>query len=102
MRYADRVTLVRSESAKYDASSGNFTEPVTKKEVAPANVHQEDLETVKALFGEVRQGVIHVVLPCTALGRFDSLEYDGKSYKVAQTSYGRRHVALTAEEVRHE
>ena len=102
MRYTDRVKLIRAEGAMYDASTGNFTAPTSKEEVAPANVHSEDLETVKALFGEVRQGVIHVVLPCTALGRFDRLEYGGKSYKVVRTVYGRRHVALTAEEVRHE
>lgn len=82
MRYDKCVYFVKDGEATYDAATGNYTEEDPVKTLRMASVMDTSTETMRLLYGEIRQGSLTIQLQNHYDAAFNRIEYDGQAYAV--------------------
>ena len=71
-----------TEKGKYDSSTGNYEPDTVTEDKAFASVTDSRTETVKMLYGEIKQGCLTVRLQNIYRKPFDKIRIGEKSYRV--------------------
>lgn len=82
MRYNKSVCFVKDGEAVYDASTGNYTTADPTRTERMAAVMDTQQETMRLVYGEIRQGSLTLQLQNHYEEPFDRIEYNGKAYAV--------------------
>lgn len=90
MRYDKPIYFQTVTPGAYDKTTGNYGEETVTEVQRFASVTDSGLETLRLVYGEIRQGSLIVRLPRPYLGEFDRLRIDGKKYAVDVAKLGRR------------
>ncbi|WP_066925552.1 hypothetical protein [Murdochiella massiliensis] len=102
MRYDKRIFFVSQVDGEYDQTTGDYLEPEIVKTEVYAAVHDTNEETLKLLYGDIRQKSFTVHI----LGRYEKafryILIDGKSYHVDLTRRLRHRQTFIVSEVQNE
>lgn len=88
MRYADRVTFVKTTDERYDPDLGEYTHTEVISRTLPCFAMDMGMEKSVQIFGDYQKDrkVIYLKQPYTKA--FDYCEYDGKRYKAQANKLG--------------
>ncbi|HEQ5218479.1 TPA: hypothetical protein VG696_001827 [Streptococcus pyogenes] len=88
MRYADRVTFVKTTDERYDPDLGEYTHTETISDTKPCFAMEMGVEKSVQIFGDYQKDrkVIYLKQPYTKA--FDYCEYEGKRYKAQANKLG--------------
>ncbi len=81
MRY-DKTVYFCSESKTYDTETGDYVKGGTARDPKSASVMDTRTETLRLVYGEIRQDSYTIQLQNHYTNSFDYIEYDGKKYSV--------------------
>lgn len=81
MRY-DKVVYFCSESKTFDTETGDYVKSGTIRDPKNASVMDTRTETLRLVYGEIRQDSYTIQLQNHYTNSFDYIEYDGKKYNV--------------------
>lgn len=81
MRY-DKVVYFCSESKTYDTETGDYVKGGTIRDPKNASVMDTQADTLKLIYGDIRQGSFTIQLQNHYTDSFDYIEYDGRKYSV--------------------
>lgn len=84
MRYDTLINFVKFKKGEYNAETGNYENSVSVKTVTHASVMNAGQETMRLLYGEIRQGALTVQIQGHFDQPFDRIEVGGKLYAVDQ------------------
>lgn len=82
MRYDKTIYFVTVNGSTYDETTGDYTDGEPVKVDAQASVMDTNTETLRLVYGEIRQGSYTIQLQNHYPGTFDYIEYDGKKYSI--------------------
>lgn len=82
MRYDKRIFFVSKVDGKYDQSTGDYLEPEIVKTEVYAAVHDTNEETLKLLYGDIRQKSFTVHILGHYEKAFSYILIDDKPYHV--------------------
>ncbi len=80
MRYDKQVYFVKEGTKTYDPNTGDYTVSKPIKTMKWANISDAGTETLKILFGEIKQGTKIIRLKNNYKEPFDYIEIDGEKY----------------------
>lgn len=83
MRYTDEITFVKdSVESKYDPDLGEWVDGEAERTSTLANVTDLGTDRVVTLFGDIEEEAKVIrTMPLFCVSEFDSIEFDGKTYK---------------------
>ncbi len=81
MRY-DKVVYFVSVSKTYDTATGDYTAKIVNRAARAASIMDTQADTLKPIYGDIRQGSFTIQLQNHYTDSFDYIEYDGKKYNV--------------------
>ena len=84
MRYDTLISFVKFRRGNYNAETGNYEKASPEKTVTHASVMNAGQETMRLLYGEIRQGSLVVQIQGHFEQPFDRIEIAGKMYAVDQ------------------
>lgn len=99
MRFDTPVYFQTVKTGAYDASTGNHGEDIITEEKWNASVTDTGIETLKILYGEIRQGVKTVRLQNYYNKPFDRIRIGEKVYRVDKARPLRLKYTLIVSEV---
>lgn len=82
MRYDQCVYFVKDGEATYDQTTGNYIDAEPVKTPCMASVMDTSTETMRLIYGEIRQGSLTIHLQNHYEAAFNRIEYRGKAYAV--------------------
>lgn len=82
MRYDKLIQFVTTSGQTYDETTGDYTDGTPVKFPVMASVMDTNTETLRLVYGEIRQGSYTIQLQNHYPGTFDYIEYDGKKYSI--------------------
>ena len=84
MRYDTLISFVKFRRGDYNAETGNYEKAPPEMTVTHASVMNTGQETMRLLYGEIRQGTLVVQIQGHFEQTFDRIEIAGKMYAVDQ------------------
>ena len=90
MRYDKLIYFVTVDGKTYDATTGDYTDGTPEKIPVKASIMDTNTETLRLVYGEIRQGSYTVQIQNHYTAAFDYIEINGKKYSVDY----RRHLRL--------
>lgn len=81
MRY-DKVVYFVSVSKSFDTATGDYTAEIVNRDARAASIMDTQADTLKLIYGDIRQGSFTIQLQNHYTDSFDYIEYDGKKYNV--------------------
>lgn len=88
MRYADRVTFVKTADERYDPDLGEYTHTETISETKPCFAMEMGVEKSVQIFGDYQKARKVIYLKQPYIKAFDYCEYEGKRYKAQANKLG--------------
>ena len=82
MRYDKTIYFVTVDGKQYDATTGDYTDGTPEKIPVKASIMDTNTETLRLVYGEIRQGSYTVQLQNHYTETFDYIEINGKKYSV--------------------
>lgn len=82
MRYDTPIFFQSVTQGEYDSSTGNYKPDTAEEEQRWASVTDSRAETVKMLYGEIKQGCLTVRLQNIYRKPFDKIRIGDKLYRV--------------------
>lgn len=82
MRYDKLIYFVTVDGKTYDAATGDYTDGTPVKVPVFASIMDTNTETLRLVYGEIRQGSYTVQLQNHYTETFDHIEINGKKYSV--------------------
>lgn len=82
MRFDTPIFFQRIQRGEYDPDTGNYGEDVTTEEVRYADVTDAGIETLKIVYGELKQGSKVIRLQNHYEEPFDRIRIGRKTYRV--------------------
>lgn len=82
MRYDTPIYFQSARSGAYDPETGNYGEDIITEEKKYADVTDTGVETLKIIYGELRQGVLTIRLQNHYDEPFDRIRVGRKVYRV--------------------
>lgn len=82
MRYDKKIYFVKNGADTYDQTTGNYTEADPVETMRMASVAASTLNTMRLVYGEIRQGSITVHLQNHYSDAFDRIRIGSKYYAV--------------------
>ena len=82
MRYDRTVVFIRNGEKTYNAATGNYSSSEPVRTERPASVMDTRTETMRLVYGEIREGSLTIQLQNHYGDPFDRIEYAGKTYAV--------------------
>ena len=90
MRYDKLIYFVTVSGATYDTATGDYTDGTPVKVPVHASIMDTNTETLRLVYGEIRQGSYTVQIQNHYTAPFDFIEINGKKFSVDY----RRHLRL--------
>lgn len=83
MRYTEEITFVKeSSNSHYDPDLGEWIEDEPERTKTLANVTDMGTDRSVKVFGDIREGAKVIrTMPLFCVPDFDSIEFEGKTYK---------------------
>lgn len=81
MRY-DKTVYFVTVGKTYDDDSGDYIKTVTGRVPRSASIMDTQADTLKLIYGDIRQGSYTIQLQNHYTDSFNYIEYDGKKYAV--------------------
>lgn len=98
MRFDTPIFFQSVTQGKYDSSTGNYEPDTVEEEQCWASVTDSRTETVKMLYGEMKQGCLTVRLQNVYRKPFDKIRIGDKLYRVDFTRILRtKHIFVVSE-----
>lgn len=82
MRYDKLIYFVTVDGKTYDATTGDYTDETPVKVPMFASIMDTQADTLRLVYGEIRQGSFTIQLQNHYTNSFDYIEYDGKKFGV--------------------
>ena len=82
MRYDTRIYFVTTSGQTYDEATGDYTDGTPVKTPVMASVMDTNTETLRLVYGEIRQGSYTIQLQNHYSTPFDYIELNGRKYSV--------------------
>lgn len=89
MRYDKPVYFQRITPGKYDSSTGDYGDDTVTEVKKYASVTDSGVETLRLIYGEIRQGVKIIRIQRPYKETFDRIRIGKKLYSVDMSRYGR-------------
>ena len=101
MRYDTSITFIKdSTDSHYDPDLGEWVEDEPTATVTDANVTDLGTDRSVALFGSIKQGAVVIrTQPLFIIPKWDTIEIDGKSYRLTTDRQPLDRNSLIVEEV---
>ena len=82
MRFNKPIFFQRIVQGVYDERTGNYGEDITTEEKRYADITNSGVETLKLIYGELKQGSLTIRLQRPYTGAFDRIRIGDKVYSV--------------------
>ena len=82
MRFNKPIFFQRIVQGVYDERTGNYGEDITTEEKRYADITNSGVETLKLIYGELKQGSLTIRLQRPYTGVFDRIRIGDKVYSV--------------------
>lgn len=82
MRYDKRIYFVTTSGQTYDETTGDYTDGTPVKCPVMASVMDTNTETLRLVYGEIRQGSYTIQLQNHYTTPFEYIEIGGRKYSV--------------------
>lgn len=82
MRFDTPVYFRTETQGSYDATTGNYDEPTVVEVEKMASVNQTGIQTMKLIYGELREGSLTIRLQNHYPGKFQNIRVGDKIYDV--------------------
>lgn len=82
MRFDTPIYFQVIKQGIYDTATGNYGEDTVAEEKVYANVVETGVETLKLVYGELKQGTYQVCLQNRYIKPFDRIRIGNKTYRV--------------------
>lgn len=82
MRYDKLIQFVTTSGQVYDETTGDYTDGTPVKCPVMASVMDTNTETLRLVYGEIRQGSYTIQLQNHYTQPFDYIELNGRKYSV--------------------
>ena len=89
MRYDELVFFQRMQPGEYDESTGNYGADTVTEVLKRASVTDSGANTLRLIYGEIRQGSKTIRLQRPYKEAFDRIRIGNKLYSVDMSRYGR-------------
>lgn len=90
MRYDKPIYFQSVKPGAYDETTGNYAEDTVTEVKRFASVTDSGLETLRLVYGEIKQGSLVIRLQVPYLAAFDKIRIGNKAYKVDVAKLGCR------------
>ncbi len=98
MRFDTPVFFQKIKPGEYDPDTGNYGKDITTEEKRYADVTDAGVETLKIVYGELRQGVLTIRLQNHYDKPFERIRVGSKVYRVDSSRKFRiKHVFVVSE-----
>lgn len=85
MRYDTPIYFQRLTQGEYDESTGNYEDDQIKETEVMASVMDTQTETMKLVYGDIRQGSLTLTIQNHFDQTFDNIRIGDKVYRVDRT-----------------
>lgn len=85
MRYDTPIYFQRLTQGEYDESTGNYEDDQIEETEVMASVMDTQTETMKLVYGDIRQGSLTITIQNHFDQTFDNIRIGGKVYRVDRT-----------------
>lgn len=92
MRYNDPIFFRRVMPGPYDATTGNYGEDTVTEVKKYASVTDSGVETLKLVYGDLRQGSKTIRLQRAYTEPFDNIRIGEKIYSVDLSRFGKNFI----------
>ena len=99
MRYDKVIFFQKVKVGEYNKNSGDYDEPIIEETKRYANITNSGVETLKLIYGELKQGTLTIRILGEHKGLFDFIRIGNKRYKVDFSRALRRNQAFIVSEV---
>lgn len=99
MRYDTAVYFETVTEGEYNEETGDYAEDKVTEVEKYASVNYTGIETLKIVFGDIRQGNVTIKLPRPYKKPFDRIRIGGKLYSVDYENPLRNKTVFVASEV---
>lgn len=99
MRYDTPVYFQKVKSGEYDPMTGNYKDDTVEETMVMASVMDTRTETMKLVYGSIKQGSLTVHMQNHYRGDFDFIRVGEKRYKVDYGRYLRVKQSMVLSEV---
>lgn len=99
MRYDTPVYFQKVKSGEYDPATGNYKDDTVEETMVMASVMDTRTETMKLVYGSIKQGSLTVHMQNHYRGDFDFIRVGEKRYKVDYGRYLRVKQSMVLSEV---
>lgn len=99
MRYDTEVYFRLNTPGEYDPTTGNYAEAAPVEAKRWANVMDTQTETLRLIYGELRQGSLTIQLQNAYIAPFDSIRIGNKLYSVDYVRHLREKQTFIVSEV---
>ena len=98
MRYDKPIYFQKLTQGKYNANTGDYTADTVEETKVSASIHSCDIETLRVIYGEIKQGVLRIHLQNHYTKSFDRIRIDDTLYTVDSNKKLRtKHVFVVSE-----
>lgn len=92
MRYDTPIFFQKAVAGKYNASTANYDDDTITEDKRYASVMDSGIETLKLVYGDIKQGSLTILLQRPYTEPFDSIRIGDKKYRADFTRHKRSFV----------